>query len=102
MGPAKDKHGVRESNIFIREEWPFPDKGIFDQNQCLAMEVKGDGSSFNHSPCISDWGCLTIGYPVPSIGESVRFLSNVNNMGCKSANFGHRPNMRLLFARLYC
>ena len=28
MGPAKDKHGVRESNIFIHEEWPFPDKGI--------------------------------------------------------------------------
>ena len=32
MGPAKDKHGVRESfatvNIFIREELPFPDKGI--------------------------------------------------------------------------
>ena len=28
MDPAKDKHGVRESNIFIREEWPFPDKGI--------------------------------------------------------------------------
>ena len=28
IGPAKDKHGVRESNVFIREEWPFPDKGI--------------------------------------------------------------------------
>jgi hypothetical protein len=32
MGSAKDKHGVRErfakENFFIREKWPFPDKGI--------------------------------------------------------------------------
>ena len=28
MGLAKDKRGVRESNIFVREKWPFPDKGI--------------------------------------------------------------------------
>ena len=30
VGPAKDKHGVRErfANFFFREEWPFADKGI--------------------------------------------------------------------------
>jgi len=31
MGSAKDKYGVRErftKELFIREEWPFPDKGI--------------------------------------------------------------------------
>ena len=32
MGPAKDKHGVRENKIFIREEWPFRDKGILINN----------------------------------------------------------------------
>ena len=35
MGPAKDKHGVRESFakiFFIREEWPFRDKGILINN----------------------------------------------------------------------
>ena len=44
MGPAKDKHGVRESKIFIREEWPFQDKGILINNHI-----------FNFSPLDSGW-----------------------------------------------
>jgi hypothetical protein len=35
MGPVKDKHGVRESKIFIREEWPFRDKGVLINNHIL-------------------------------------------------------------------
>ena len=41
MGPAKDKHGVRESKIFIREEWPFRDKGILINNHIdLDIEIE--------------------------------------------------------------
>jgi len=36
MGSSKDKHGVCErfakEQFFIREEWPFPDKGILTNN----------------------------------------------------------------------
>ena len=36
MGPAKDKYGIRENFakifFFIREEWPFRDKGILNNN----------------------------------------------------------------------
>ena len=32
MGSAKDEHGDRESDILIREEWPFLDKGILDNS----------------------------------------------------------------------
>ena len=48
IGSAKDKHRVRErrkfreSNIFIREEWPFPDKGILINNHiyiCVCVYV---------------------------------------------------------------
>ena len=45
MGPAKDKHGVRESfakvTFFIREEWPFRDEGILIKTHvCMLKDVK--------------------------------------------------------------
>ena len=43
MGPSKDKHGVRESFakviFFIREEWPFPDKGILIKTNNICKYV---------------------------------------------------------------
>ena len=38
MGPAKDKHGVRENKFFIREEWPFRDKGILINNHIYIFD----------------------------------------------------------------
>ena len=32
MGLAKDKYGIRENKIFLREKWPFRDKGILINN----------------------------------------------------------------------
>ena len=40
IGSAKDIYGVRESNMFIREEWPYPDKGILINNHiCIELCV---------------------------------------------------------------
>ena len=40
MGPAADKRGVRKSNVFIPEEWPFADKGILiNHHVCDVSDV---------------------------------------------------------------
>ena len=43
MGAAKDINmefaKVARKNLFIREQWPFPDKGIFDQPYTIIFNI---------------------------------------------------------------